>query len=725
MATIAQIEAAIVKAEAAGDAPAVKALRDRLSQMQGPSPEAIQAAADKAKAAGDTAAYDALIARLPAPTEPPATPAITADQPAPPPRAASESELGHNRATEFAGFEMFNPELKGRYTPETMPKAGDTVMGVGGGGKSGGARMVVRDWRRKPQEQFGDTAKAMIAGPVAAMKEFGGGLSGGPSPSRDFLSNDPLTKGLPSPILSTLGAMGDAGGAALSGIGAGLSGVVGLATEAVPGQTADSREKLGNELLGMSQFAVPELAGGSSIVGRAASVAPKAIPKPPVSPSALAGDVAAAEKLGIPVMRSDVSPPKTFVGRVAQKGGESIPVAGTSGPRAAQNAKRIEAAQNFAREYGADSLAPAIDDVTASVFERRGAELTKYTKQKKSVIESLSDKGAVPVPSATAAIDARIAALRKQKMAGLEPVIAKLEEFKTSLDGQGLSEIEANRAVIGEAFKGMEMGSIRTTGEKALSAVYGPLKKDMADFIKAKGGNVAVSKWADANAKLSSMTDELGNTALKRVLTKGEDAPEVARGLLFSAKPSDVRLLYKNLTPEGQAAARTAVLQEAVSKAGGIESLSPEKFATALGKLSNQMGVLFKGEDLAAAKGLIRALELTKRASVAGAAPLTGVQNMPAIIAGLVGSVAGSVTGTVGVLGGLGGIARIYEATGVQRVLRGLAKAQTPKAQSLAMKSLDAALKEAGVPATQIAAQEAANSNANPDYQALHDRYGK
>jgi len=124
-------------------------------------------------------------------------------------------------------------------------------------------------------EQFGDAAKAMMAGPIAGMQAFGGGLTGGPSPSRDYLANDPLTRGLPGPVLTGLGAVGDVGGAALSTLGAGLSGVVGLGVEAVP--TSD-KQGLGEELLGMAQFAVPELAGMSSIPARAAQAGAKAAP---------------------------------------------------------------------------------------------------------------------------------------------------------------------------------------------------------------------------------------------------------------------------------------------------------------------------------------------------------------------------------------------------------------------------------------------------------------
>lgn len=725
MATVAEILAAAERADQAGDAPAAKALRDRAAQMQGgPSPDAIRAAAEKAKAAGDQQAYEALIARIPA--------ASAVDGPVLPPAAPTEAEARQAAIDDLTLFEMANPALRGRFQPgDKLPAPGEVVMGEGAGRAAAAGQKTVKPWRdadiRRERDTFTDTASAMVEGPLAAAGAFTSGFTGsGPSPTRDYLASDPLTGNLPDFALTGLGKVGDAGGAALSLLGAGIGGGIGLATELVPGQDAASERKLGEDLLGMSMMAVPELAGASSVPARVAAAAPRVAPAVTTG-GRLAEDVATAERLGVPVMRSDVKPPSTFIGGVAQRAGESIPIAGTGGQRATQNAARIEAAQKFVREYGADNVAPAIDDVAAGLLEKRSADIKKYTRQKREVIEGLADEGEVPTPKAVAAIDEQIAKLRKQKMAGLDPVIAKLEEFKASIVGQKLTEIEANRAVIGEAFSGLDMGAIRGVGEKALSAVYGPLRDDMAAFIKMVGGSTALNKWGSANAKLADMAGELGNTALKRALSKGEASPETVRSLLFSAKPSDVKLLYKNLDDKGRASARTAVVQEALAKAGGVEdiaNLSPDKFKQALGKMGSQVGIFFKGEDFAAADGLLRVLQLTERAGKAGVAPLTGVQNVPAVVGILVSSFfGGSIPATAATLGGIGGVARLYEATGVKSALRAMSKADTPKAQGAAFQSLERALEGAGVPTGQAAASEAANANQRPEYEALWGRY--
>ena len=621
--------------------------------------------------------------------------------PVSPPVGQTEAEM---KARRFAQFEEANPILKGKYTADNFPSVGDVVMGQGGGGKSGGARYQVQAYAGSNKtDTFGDTAKEMVQGPLAAAGQFAGGLMGGQSPSYDYLRNS----GIPSPIAGPLSKVGDLAGAALSTVGAGISGAAGLASEFVPGQGATGERKLAEDLTGMSMFAVPELAGASSIPARVATTAPRIAEAAPVARVApkVAEDVAAAERLGIPVMRSDVKPPTTALGKIAQRVGESIPIAGTAGMRAKQFAARGEAVMDFVREYVGDTILPAIDNVTEAMLAKRSADLTRFTGMKTQVVEKLKTKGTVPVPKATAEIDKQIAALEAQRLGELQPVINKLQDFKRSLADQPLDVLEKNRKSVGSAFADPGLANIRDAGEKALSAVYAPLRDDIAAFVKGAGGADDLAKWQRANSQLSDMAGQLKNGALKRVLTKGEETPEVVRSMLFSQKASDVKRLAESLPENGKAAARTAIVQEAIAKAGGLENLSVEKFMNALERMNSQIGVFFKGADMEAAQGLLRAMKLTEQAAKAGAAPLTGVQNLPTGVAMLASYYAGgSLVGTGAILGTIGTIARIYESTGVKLALRRLSKMEGPKAQAAGLKMLEDALKQAGVPASTQAA---------------------
>lgn len=635
-------------------------------------------------------------ATLPKATTTPAEPTKpVADAPAAPPTGQTEGEM---KARRFAQFEAANPGLKGRYSVENFPGVGEVVFAGGGGGKSGGNRVTVKGYEGSNKtDTFGDTAAEMVQGPLAAAGQFAGGLMGGQSPSYDYLRNS----GIPRPIAGPLSKLGDLGGAGLSLVGAGISGAAGLAAEAMPGQGVTAERKFAEDLTGMSMFAVPELAGASSVPARIAAAAPKAAPAVAKSAPKIAEDVAAADRLGIPVMRSDVKPPTTAIGKVAQRVGEGIPFAGTAGMRAKQLGARAEAVADFVREYVGDTILPAIDNVTSAMLEKRSADLARFTGMKTAVVEKLKTKGAVPVTRATAEIDKQIANLKAQRLGELNPVIAKLEDFKRSLADQPLDVLEKNRKAVGSAFADPGLANIRDAGEKALSAVYGPLRDDIAAFVKGVGGADDLVKWQRANSQLSDMAGQLKNGALKSVLTKGEATPETVRQMLFSQKPSDVKRLAENLPENGKAAARTAIVQEAIAKSGGMESISVERFINALEKLNTQIGVFFKGEDLEAASGLVRALKLTEQAAKAGAAPLTGVQNVPTGVALLVSSLTGgSLAGSAAALGTIGTIARIYESTGVKTALRRLGKMEGPKAQAAGLKMFEDAVKKAGVPAS-------------------------
>lgn len=476
-------------------------------------------------------------------------------------------------------------------------------------------------------------------------------------------------------------------------------------------------------VIGMPASAMENLA--TRIIGEV----PKSVLPQAAAKVAAAGQevVDAGEKVGVRVLTSDVKPPRTFIGKSVQATGEKIPLAGTGPVRSAQQIERIDAVKNIARDYGAmagDELTvPAIDSVAQSLAARRGAELTRLTGLKNGVIDSIP--GAVPVNNAVAAIDEQIANLKSLKSADYAPVIAKLQDWKQSIQGQSLKNIEALRKQFGEAFKAPELAAIRGIGEKALSAIYEPLRADMGAFIKANGKPSDYMKWAVANKKLAGMAGELKAGSLRSVLRNIESTPEDVGKLLFSQKPSDVRRLYASLPEAGRAKAQAAILQRAVTNAGGVESLSADRFATQMTKLARQTGIFFRGDDLARVNGLTRVLKATKRAAEASVAPPTGVQNVPyAMGAGL--TAVFGLAGGIGTAGGLGLLARAYESAPVRNLLLSLGRtkpgsAAEAKLTSRASAAITSAVQSRGTAANDTipAAMGAAASPDGSDPQSV------
>lgn len=421
---------------------------------------------------------------------------------------------------------------------------------------------------------------------------------------------------------------------------------------------------------------VSQLVGGAMV-----PLGPKTTPRitAPVEMGAIsrtaAQDVVQAGKdAGVRVMTSDVRPPKTFIGQVARATGERIPIAGTAGPRAAQQRERVEAVKDLAKDFGADVANNYLDEIAADLATTRGGQITALAKAKNAVIDGVRGKlPPVALLRTLKAIDAQVKRLSRIDADTFGPVIDKLTAFGANIaSGKTLREVEGNRKLLGDMFEDPNLASAKGDGQKAINAIYGPLREDMGAFIKQAAGTDAYNKWASANKRLSALAGELDSTAFKNVLKKAETTPEQVSRLLFNKQPSEVRKLYTNLSPEGQAKARAGLIHLAIEKADGIDNISPDKFAKAIADNSKAAGVIFHGADLQRLEGLQRLLQATKRAAVASAAPPTGVQNAPLIGAGV--SFAAFGPKALAVIGSYGGLARLYESAATRNLLIGLSK---------------------------------------------------
>jgi hypothetical protein len=129
--------------------------------------------------------------------------------------------------------------------------------------------------------------------------------------------------------------------------------------------------------------------------------------------------------------------------------------------------------------------------------------------------------------------------------------------------------------------------------------------------------------------------------------------------------------------------------------------VDPDKFAKEVRDLGESVGVFFKGDDLKRVKGLVRVLNLSRRAGEVAArasqepsiAPVAAgtagavVAGLP--LAGLYNLLGGGVLGTLGAgtaAGSLGASARIYESAPVRNLLIKIAETKlgSPEERMLA-----------------------------------------
>ena len=425
-------------------------------------------------------------------------------------------------------------------------------------------------------------------------------------------------------------------------------------------------------------------------------------------------DVAAARQAGIRVMTTDVVPPQTFITRGMQATGEKIPIVGTGGQRAAQQRERLAAIEKIVEEYKTPDEIALIRELADDFLETRGATVNKFYEQKMDVLRNVEGSGAVPVGKAIAVIDEKINELTPLGIkSSLGPIVDKLKEYRQDLPNKTALQIERLRKQLREEFKDPKLAASKTEGDKAMSAVYSSLLKDMEDFIRQNSGDAAVNKWKVASRELAEMQFDLTKNALKNAFDQAKVTPEAASNLLFANKASDIQALFDNLSARGKRAARIAVINRAAQAAGGIDNISPDKFVNQVKRFGKQVGIVFPEDERAIVNGLVKALELTKRGGQAAASPPTGVQAVPYMFVDVLSSTFGGPMGATVIGASLGGLARFYESRAVRGLLTALGKS---KKGSAAERRIFAQLRtEAAKVAKKIAEQSA------PDAQVARE----
>ncbi len=437
-------------------------------------------------------------------------------------------------------------------------------------------------------------------------------------------------------------------------------------------------------------------------------------------PNALAADarqiVDAGAEWNVPVKTSDVRPPQTPTGRTARLTGEMIPIAGTGGGmggRATQQASREEAVQRFVKEFGGDPA--SIDDVTKDLVATRGKELSTLTRAKDSVIDGIEQTvSPVQLRNTLRTIDTQVAKLNRANSEAFAPVISKLESFRNTLaSGKSLREVEMNRRLLGDLFADPSLASIKGDGQKALNAVYAPLREDMGAFIKASAGPEAAAKWKGANDRLSAMAGELDSAKFKGILNSAETTPERAAELLFSKRPSDIRRLFENLSEQGKTKARAAIIHEAAKKSTTDDVISPDNFKQAMMAMDNATGVVFSKNDKTRIDGFTRLLEATQRAKIANTEVMTGARNT-SFIAGLgLQQLFGNMT--IPASAAIGLMARGYESATFRNLIMNLGKSKkgSPAEAAVGRKVYDYITRAGitqGTPANDIVAERVGSS---------------
>ncbi|ELW6678030.1 lytic transglycosylase domain-containing protein [Salmonella enterica] len=414
------------------------------------------------------------------------------------------------------------------------------------------------------------------------------------------------------------------------------------------------------------------LGGAINQLGRAAGAVYRGV-RGAISPEAQQA-IRFANSADVPLHTTDVLPPNSRVGRMAQTTAENIPFAGTSSMRANQQEARSQLVDEFASRFGEYDPSIVIGSLKAKTSRIRKAAGNRL-EQVQSAMTGVN----IQPTRAIQQIDDEIGKLQKLGQVADTDTISKLQAYRNELakGDVNLEQLSRLRTQFRMDVRG-ERTQMPPPAEAAVQRVYRAMTGDIDNSIGQNLGNDTLRRYKQANAVYADEASKLQNTRLKNVLIKGDLTPEVVNNMLFSKNKSEVQNLYRSVGQVGRAQMRNGIIGKAMEKSGG----SPDQFLRQINLMSNQTGIAFKGRDAAYLKGIKNYLEATKRAGQAGVTTPTGQQTIPFILG------IGTVTNPalVGVGGGYGLLARMYESEPARNAM--LRLANTPRGSTAFEKAL-------------------------------------
>ncbi|WP_028955921.1 hypothetical protein [Sulfitobacter sp. 20_GPM-1509m] len=366
------------------------------------------------------------------------------------------------------------------------------------------------------EDRFGDTIRAATEGPIAATKAYAGGLAD--------QSQSPTMAALPDwmadPAKKRLAYAGDAAMTGLAAAGTAISFGAGLAGEAFGGSPTGEKQ-LARDLLMGAEVAVPELAGGSSVM-RAASRAGRAAEKV-AAPNEMQARARAASDLGI-------TPSLGAGGKVRAMTAATLEKTPLAGAPIAKDAARF-----------VGEVESAFSDITSRVGQASTAADAGGALQSglKSFVKGFREKAgqlygevgkAIPdgtlikAPETVASIRDAIAPFANSpeiaKQLGLNRWAAIADDLESGLSWRAASDL---RSSIGESL-GKVNGALADMDQGKLKQAYEKLTVDLEMAAKAAGPE-AESAWRRANTYYRRGAERIQND-LDRTISA--DSPERA-----------------------------------------------------------------------------------------------------------------------------------------------------------------------------------------------------
>ena len=345
----------------------------------------------------------------------------------------------------------------------------------------------------------------------------------------------------------------------------------------------------------------------------------------------------AGEQFDVPVMTTDIKPPKGYAGRFAQSMSEKLGPLGSGTARVSQQKAREAAVSAFAEQFDIDIDSPFSADMVKSLNKKIASELKQAGEVRARAVESLDQFGPVPLKRTQEAVQREIAKQMRLGEKGDKTLIQNLENTLKAADGGDFSLIKDIRTEVISDLKAISRGE-DTRSAASVQAVKSAMDKDMMAFARAND-RTAAADWIRSNRAFGDAYSRAKDTELKRILKTGDATPEKIMTLIRGGKQSELVRLAKSMGEKGRESARRAIIQDALKESKFFEvdaNPNPDAFATALNKANRQQAikVFFQGEGKKEIDGLARLLNATRRAQQGSTVVKTGEQATSLIMGG-------------------------------------------------------------------------------------------
>ncbi|WP_172949241.1 DNA transfer protein [Escherichia coli] len=401
----------------------------------------------------------------------------------------------------------------------------------------------------------------------------------------------------------------------------------------------------------------------------------------------------------VPVMTSDVVPPKTKLGNQLQGYSEGV-IAGTGPMRSAQQDARTKLVNRFTEKYGDYDPSVVVDSLKSGVAREKSLAKSKLNNLSGRMVGKPVDTS-----GAIRAIDGAVNELGKLKGVSDTQTISALNDYKNAIqeitNGDDAFELlDKLRTQFRIDVKG-DRTVLPSMSQTMVDRVYNSLTNSLSKSIAKGLSPKDASAWRAGKADYAKMATHATQTRLKNVLNKGDLTPEAVNTIVYGQYGSDIARLYGKLDQKGKDMLRAAYISKIADKVGD----SPQKMMTELGKLQKQAnGQVFKtvfgGKNGKEIEGMLSILDATKRASEANVVTKTGMTLAP-----LVRVIGNLKTGGALLAGetGIGLMSRVYESPMARNALLRLAntKAGTPAYERALSKAANAIRPPLATEATQ------------------------